>query len=99
MSQVLYTEVIRTMLGCADETFNVWYETNSSFNTRVSEIITAKQQLEKQLVKITQDIESVNKHMIKVKNALDEKLPQLKVFIYIIISFSHHNSPLNKIGE
>ncbi|OXA61576.1 Tektin-3, partial [Folsomia candida] len=79
MSQVLYTEVIRTMLGCADETFNVWYETNSSFNTRVSEIITAKQQLEKQLVKITQDIESVNKHMIKVKNALDEKLPQLKL--------------------
>jgi peptidoglycan hydrolase CwlO-like protein len=79
LAQVLYTEISKTMISCADECFNVWYETNSSFNVRLSEIRTAKMQLEKQLEKIKQDIESLNRHINNVRKALDDKLPLMKV--------------------
>ncbi len=79
LAQILYTDISRTMIICADECFNMWYETNASFNNRISELITAIKQLENQLCRIIQDIESVNKHIDNVKKALDEKLPLLKV--------------------
>lgn len=67
------------MIKCADEAFNVWYETNASFSTRISEIASAKALLEKQLQKIKQDIDSLSRHIIVCKQALDEKIPLLKV--------------------
>jgi prefoldin subunit 5 len=67
------------MIGCADESFSTWYDTNSSFGTRISEIISAKQQLEKQLEKVRRDIDHLNRQIDKVRKALDEKLPVLKV--------------------
>lgn len=79
MAQMLYAEVSRSMLSSADECFSIWYETNSSFNTRVAELLTAKKQIEKQLHRIKHDIDSLNRHMSGVKRALDEKLPMLRV--------------------
>ncbi|CAL8088079.1 unnamed protein product [Orchesella dallaii] len=78
-AQMLYTEVSRSMLSSADECFSIWYETNASFSTRVSELMSAKQQIEKQLHRIKHDIDSLNRHMSSVRKALDEKLPMLRL--------------------
>lgn len=77
--QLLYTEVSRSMLSSADECFTIWYETNASFSTRVSELLAAKLQIEKQLHRIKHDIESLNRHMSHVRKALEEKIPLLRV--------------------
>lgn len=84
-AQMLYAEVSRSMLSSADECFSIWYETNSSFNTRVAELLTAKQQIDKQLHRIKHDIDSLSRHMSSVKKALDEKMPMLRV-IYLFVS-------------
>ena len=78
-AQLLYAEVSRSMLSSADECFTIWYETNASFTTRVQELNAAKLKIEKQLNKIKHDIDSLNRHMMNVKRALDEKLPGLRV--------------------
>jgi len=77
------------MIGCADESFGVWYETNASYNTRINEIISAKEQLQKQLEKVRRDIDILNRQIEKVKRALDEKLPVLKVSIIIKDRLTH----------
>jgi len=78
-SQVLYTDISRTMIGCADECFAIWYETNTSFNTRICETTNAKQTAEKQLQRIKTDIDNLSRHMQEVRKAVEDKKPLLKL--------------------
>ena len=78
-SQIIRIEINKEMLECANTCFHTWYQTNSSLKDKIEEIMKAQRTNWEAYNELSFNIEILEPQISEIRDALEAKIPALKV--------------------